>query len=93
MPALRTVVSVESDCSLTLDDGTRVRFRALRIRDPEEALSYLRRRVLKKKIFLVDADREDGPIVAARVVLKNRISINAHLVKSGMAVDTPESRS
>ena len=85
LPPLSTVVDVGQDCSLTLDTGTRVHFLDLRIDDPEGAIAYLRQRVLKKKVFLRDAAPADGPVIHARVVLKNRISINAQLVKAGVA--------
>jgi hypothetical protein len=78
-------VDVGPDCSLALDTGTRVHFLGLRIDDPAGAIAYLRQRVLKKKVFLADATPERGPVVHARVVLKNRISINAQLVKAGVA--------
>jgi endonuclease YncB( thermonuclease family) len=74
-----------------LDSGAIVRFLGLEIRDPEAALAYLTARVLKKKVFLKDERAGHGPEVRAKVILKNRISINAQLVKSGAAraVGTP----
>jgi DNA modification methylase len=84
-PALHTVVSVAQDCSLVLDSGLRVVLLDLQLADPEAALSYLKERVLKKKVFLMDAEPAGDSTVRARVVLKNRISINAQLVKSGAA--------
>ena len=84
-PPLFTVVDVGQDCSLELDTGTRVHFLDLRIDDPDGAIAYLRQRVLKKKVFLKDATPAGGPVVHARVVLKNRISINAQLLKAGVA--------
>ena len=84
-PRLHTVVSVGPDCSLTLDSGRRVVLRDLRIKDRTAALAYLRQRVLKKKVFLRDEQRGGSSVVRARVLLKNRISINAQLVKSGAA--------
>jgi modification methylase len=85
LPPLSTVVDVGQDCSLLLDTGMRVYFLGLRIDDPAGALAYLRQRVLKKKVFLTDAAPASGTVVHARVVLKNRISINSHLVKAGLA--------
>jgi hypothetical protein len=82
---LRTVVEVHGDSSLVLDDGTRVVLDGLRIENIPRALSYLRRRVLKKKVSL-DAARSGGDgVVQARVALKNRISINTQLEKLGAA--------
>jgi modification methylase len=84
-PALHTVAAVNADCSLTLDTGAHVHLRGLTILDQPAALAYLRQRVLKKKVILKDEIRGEGMDVHARVLLKNRISINAHLLKTGMA--------
>jgi hypothetical protein len=84
-PTLHTVVSVAEDCSLMLDSGVRVVLLGLQVADPAAALAYLNERVLKKKVFLMDAQPVGDSAVRARVVLKNRISINAQLVKSGAA--------
>ena len=84
-PLLHTVTAVRPDCSLVLDSGLVVQFLGLEIQDSEAALDYLRERVLKKKVFLRDQCAGSGSAVRARIVLKNRISINAQLVKSGAA--------
>ncbi len=84
-PKLHTVVSVAQDCSLVLDSGLRVVLLDLLVADQAAALSYLKQRVLKKKVFLLDARPDGDSVVRARVVLRNRISINAQLVKSGAA--------
>ena len=85
-PTMHTVVSVDPDCSLVLDSGMRVLLLDLRVADPAGALSYLTQRVLKKKVFLTHAQPAGSSTVRARVVLKNRISVNAQLVKSGVAI-------
>jgi len=85
LPPLHTVTAVADDGSLTLDDGTRVRFRDIVIGDAAGAVEYLRRRVLRKKIFLRDEQRMGRAEICARVILKNRISIDAHLIKAGFA--------
>jgi DNA modification methylase len=84
-PTLHTVASVAQDCSLTLDSGMRVVLLDLHVVDPAAAFSYLSQRVLKKKVFLMDAQPAGNSTVRARVLLKNRISIGAQLVKSGAA--------
>ena len=90
-PPLHTVIGVRSDCSLELDSGAIVQFLGLEIRDGKAALDYLRQRVLKKKVFLRDQCAGPGSTVLAKVILKNRISINAQLVKSGAARAVPAS--
>ncbi len=83
--SLQTVVAVSDDCSLTLDTGTRVRFADLRIADRPGARAYLLQRVRGKKVILKDEVPGEDGFVRARVLLKNRISINAYLLKTGMA--------
>jgi DNA modification methylase len=84
-PELATVFEVGPDCTLLLDTGIRVQFLDLRITDAAAALRYLKDRVLKKKVFLREETPAGDCLVRARVILKNRISINAQLVKAGMA--------
>jgi hypothetical protein len=62
----------------------------LRITDAAGAYAYLRERVLKKRVFLRDEIMAGNSRVRARVVLKNRISINAQLLKIGAAVASVE---
>jgi len=87
-PTLHSVVSVAPDCSLRLDSGLRVVLLDIHVSDRAAALSYLTQRVLKKKVFLMDAQPAGDSTVRARVLLKNRISISAQLVKSGAAALT-----
>jgi modification methylase len=88
---LRAVAAVGEDCSLVLDDGTRVVFDGVSIQDIPGALAYLRQRVWKKKVSLDTAWPAKDGVVRARVALKNRISINSQLEKIGVAlhVETP----
>jgi hypothetical protein len=84
-PTLHTVTAIRPDCSIVLDSGAVVAFLGLDIQDRDAALSYLEARVLKKKVFLKDECDGEGAVQRARVILKNRISVNAQLVKSGAA--------
>jgi modification methylase len=87
-PRLYTVAAVQPDCTLVLDGGPRVRFRGLRITGTAAAREYLQGRVVKKKVLLREEAPDGDGVVRARVALKNRISINAQLVKMGAAVPT-----
>jgi hypothetical protein len=86
------VISVHPDCTLELDSGERVSFLGLRLVQPREALAYLAERILRRMVFLRDAAPGPGGTVAASVFLKNRISVNGHLVKSGLAERAPQAR-
>jgi DNA modification methylase len=82
-PRLFTVESVHDDCALTLDSGRIVRFLGVRITERDAAHAYLSARVLRKKVFLKDEVPSGDGSISAYVYLKNKIFVNANLVKSG----------
>ena len=68
----------------TIDNGARVTFLGVRIDKQAETLEYLRTRVLGKQRL---RQRRSGRADHGRsgyVYLKNRLFINAHLIKSGL---------
>ncbi len=81
------VVDIINEHILKLDTGLLVTFLGIKIIKKEEALKYLRDRILKNEVYL----RFDNGIVldkskvSAYVYLKNKIFINAYLIKSGIA--------
>jgi DNA modification methylase len=82
--ALSAVIDVLPDCSIRLDAGRIVRFLGVKILKSRETSGYLREKVLGKKIFLRDEIDRDG-VTAAYVYMKNRIFVNAYLLKAGLA--------
>ena len=93
VPECRKVVEIVDARTLRLEDGSTVRLRGIggmrgapAGRRPA-AEAYLRRYVLGKVVFLKSeqASRRAGRVVTAYVYLKNRIFINGHLVRSGLA--------
>ena len=82
------VVDILEDGRLKLDTGLIVKFRGVVITKLDTAISYLRQYLLKKRIYL----KFDKGYVAGKesleayVYLKNKIFVNAYLVKSGIAV-------
>ncbi len=85
---LYRVVDILEDGRLKLDTGLLVKLRGIVITDLDATLSYLRDFVLKKKVYL-KFDKgyiADENIVEAYVYLKNKIFINAYLIKSGFAI-------
>ncbi len=83
------VVEVLEDARLKLDTGLVVKFKGIVITKIRETLEYLNRYILNKQVFL-KFDRGATPVdqntVEAYVYLKNRIFVNAYLIKSGLAV-------
>ena len=84
---LYKVVKILDDGSLRLDTGLVVKFRGVVIKDLDRTKNYLKEYVLKKKVYL-KFDKNyvaNEDFVEAYVYLKNRIFINAFLIKSGFA--------
>ncbi len=84
---LYKVEKILDDASLQLDTGLIVKFRGIQIIDFQKAKQYLNDYVLKKKVYLkFDKDyKANGNTVEAYVYLKNKIFINANLIKYGYA--------
>jgi DNA modification methylase len=87
---LAKVTGIVDGNTIQLSSGQRVRFLGIVSADEDGAREYLRKSILGKKVFLKhDGEPADGA-VAAYVYLKNRIFINAHLIKSGLGLPDPE---
>jgi len=85
---LYRVVDVLKDGKLKLDTGVVVKLRGIVITNLDATLSYLRKYVLKKKVHL-KFDKgyvADNDMLEVYVYLKNKIFVNAYLIKSGFAV-------
>ena len=84
---LYEVVDILDEQCILLDTGLKVKFLGVDVIKKEEALEYLKKYLLKKKVFLkFDNDVvQDEDTVEAYVYLKNKIFINAYLIKSGLA--------
>ncbi|MFZ5448692.1 MAG: DNA methyltransferase [Thermodesulfobacteriota bacterium] len=81
---LHKVTQVIDAETIRIDNGTKVRFLGVRTKKPEEALTYLRTRILGKQVLIRDDQVVDADLIAAYVYLKNRIFVNAYLIKSGV---------
>ena len=82
------VVEVLDDGRLRLDTGLIVKLRGIIITNLEDTIDYLKRYVLKKKVYL-KFDKNyiaENNCMEAYVYLKNKIFINAYLIKTGLAV-------
>jgi endonuclease YncB( thermonuclease family) len=64
-----------------------VKFLGVKVRKEDEALKYLKEYILRKEVFLCfdNGSVLDENMVEGYVYLKNKIFINAYLIKSGMA--------
>ncbi len=85
---LYRVVDILDGQTVKLNTGLVVKFLGVKIIKKEEALEYLRKHILKKEVYL-KFDNEsvlDENTVSAYVYLKNKIFVNAYLIKSGIAI-------
>ena len=73
---------------IKLDSGQTVQFRGVEAVQTEAAVQYLTKKLLGKLVILKGDDKElpTGRCISAYVYLKNKIFINAYLIKSGLAV-------
>jgi DNA modification methylase len=81
------VVDIVDENTLKLDTGLFVKFLGVEIIDKERAIKYFRKYLLKKEIMLKMESNSvlNENIIQAYVYLKNRIFINAYLIKLGIA--------
>ena len=83
---LPKVAAIQDEETILLDNGNLVRFLGIHIEKHDETKKYLQEYLLGKYVVLKDATvaNENG-IVSAYIYLKNKIFINAYLIKSGLA--------
>jgi hypothetical protein len=81
------VVNIVSEDIIELDTGLLVKFLGLDVVDKERAVKYLREYVLKKDVIIKVEENllVSENTVFAYVYLKNKIFVNAYLIKSGIA--------
>ena len=83
---LYKVIDVLDDGKLKLDTGVVVKLRGIIITNLEATVLYLRRYILKKVYLKFDKNYVASEnLVEAYVYLKNKIFVNAYLIKSGLA--------
>ena len=90
---LYRVIDIIGGQTIKLNTGLLVKFLGVKITKKDEALKYLKDRILKKEVYLKfdNGSVLDENTVSAYVYLKNKIFVNAYLIKSGMAeADTTE---
>ena len=81
---LHKVTKIIDADTIELDTGLNVRFLGVQINRKAETMDYLRRRILGKNVIIKDDQVMDHNMVSAYVYLKNRIFVNAHIIKVGL---------
>jgi DNA modification methylase len=82
---LHKVTEIIDAETIRLDDGSRVKFLGVRTEQPEATFKYLKARLLGKRVMIKDSRNLDNNGIAAYIFLKNRIFINAYLIRCGLA--------
>jgi len=84
---LYRVIDIIDKQTIKLDTGLLVKFLGVKVINKEKALEYLHNRILKKEVYLKfdNGSVLDKNTVSAYVYLKNKIFVNAYLIKSGIA--------
>jgi len=85
---LYKVVEIVNDNTIKLNTGLIVKFLGIKIHKKEDTIRYLRKYILGKNVFLKFHDSKiiNENTVNAYVYLKNKIFVNAYLIKSGLAI-------
>jgi len=84
---LYRVVDIVDEQTILLNTGLKVKFLGVKVVKKQEAWEYLKDYILKKEVFLRfdNGTVLDGNTIEAYVYLKNKIFVNAYLIKSGIA--------
>jgi DNA modification methylase len=82
---LHKVVQVINEDKLKLDTGKTVKLLGIKIDRKEATIDYLNDYILGKSIILKYKSSESDDEITAYIYLKNKIFINAYLIKSGLA--------
>lgn len=84
---LYRVVDIVNENTIKLNTGLMVKFLGVKVRRKDDVLTYLKEYVLKKEVLLSfdNGTISDENTIEAYAYLKNKIFVNAHLIKSGMA--------
>jgi len=85
--ALYKVVGIVDEGTIKLDNGLFVKFLGIEIVDKERAMNYIKNYLLNKKVMLKVENNSvlNENEISAYVYMKNKIFVNAYLIKSGIA--------
>ncbi len=81
---LPKVIEILNENALKLDDGKIIQFLGVKILRKNDTIDYLKEHILSKNIILKDQINLTKNVITAYVYLKNKIFINAFLLKSGL---------
>jgi DNA modification methylase len=82
---LHKVIKIIDAETIRLDNGLQVKFLGIRTVMPEATLRYLQAKILGKQVLIKYRRELDNQVIAGYIYLKNRIFVNAYLIKGGFA--------
>ena len=84
---LSKVIEIVNKDTIKIDNGNLLKFLGINVNRSQETIAYLNKQLLGKKVILKDQTvyQNDKNITLAYIYLKNKIFINAYLIKSGLA--------
>lgn len=84
---LSKVIEIVNKDTIRIDNGNLIKFLGINVNRSQETIAYLNKQLLGKKVILKDQTgfQNDNNITLAYIYLKNKIFINAYLIKSGLA--------
>jgi len=81
---LHKVTRIIDENTIELDIGLNVRFLGVQVDKKAETIDYLRSRILGKNVLVKNDQAMDNGKISAYVYLKNKIFVNAYLIKAGL---------
>ena len=78
------VTRIIDENTIQIHNGVNVGFLGLRIDKKAETIDYLRSRILGKQVLVKNDQVIANGKISAYVYLKNRLFVNAYLIKSGL---------
>lgn len=83
---LNKVVEIVKEDIIRIDNGNLIKFLGINIDRKNDTIDYLNKHLLGKKIIIKNLiENNNNDIALAYIYLKNKIFINAYLIKSGLA--------
>ncbi len=80
------VIEIINENTIKVDTGLNVKFLGVRVQKKEETIQYLQQYIKGKKVFLkFYGEGLEDSTMKVYVYLKNKIFVNAYLIKSGLA--------
>ena len=81
---LNKVTEIVNEDTIRIDNGKLVKFLGVNIEKKDEMISYLNKHLIGKKVIIKNIFDQKNNTILAYLYLKNRIFINAYLIKSGL---------